>query len=226
METFSPEFFVALGSIIVLDLALAGDNAVVIAMAANRLQAAARRKAILIGTVGAVVIRLALTCVAVWLLTIPYLQFIGGLILLPIAVHLLAPSDDTADVKAADNLWGAIKTILIADATMSLDNVLSIAGAANGHFGLVVIGLMISIPIVVAGSTLIGKLMDRFPVIMYVGAAIIGWTSGKMMLEDGALGAHILGLTGGFAHALPAVLAVGVCVLGWLLARRAQQRTA
>jgi len=220
METFSAEFFMALGAIIVLDLALAGDNAVVIAMAANRLSAKARRKAIFIGTAGAVLIRLALTFVAVWLLTIPYLQFIGGLILLPIAVHLLAPAAESQEVQAADNLWGAVKTILIADATMSLDNVLSIAGAAEGHFGLVVIGLLISIPIVVAGSSLIGRLMDRFPVIMYVGAAIIGWTAGKMMLEDGALGGVLLQAVGNAAHALPAVLAVGVCALGWWRAQR------
>ena len=103
---------------------------------------------------------------------------------------------------------------------MSLDNVLSIAGAAEGHFGLVVIGLLISIPIVVAGSSLIGRLMDRFPVIMYVGAAIIGWTAGKMMLEDGALGGVLLQAVGNAAHALPAVLAVGVCALGWWRAQR------
>ena len=211
----------ALGSIIILDLALAGDNAVVIAMAANRLSEAARRKAILIGTAGAVLIRLGLTFIAVQLLMIPYLQFAGGLILLPIAVGLLAPAAESKEIQAADNLIGAVRTILIADATMSLDNVLSIAGAAEGHFGLVVIGLLISIPIVVGGSTLVSRLMDRYPFIMYVGAAIIGWTAAKMMRADDALGGTLLALAGPWlAHGLPAILAVAVCAVGWYRSRK------
>ena len=156
-----------------------------------------------------------------WSSAWPYLQFIGGLILLPIAIGLLAPSHETKDVQAADNLMGAVKTILIADATMSLDNVLSIAGAANGHFGLVAMGLLISIPIVVGGSTLISSIMDRFPVVMYVGAAIIGWTSGKMMIEDGALGGTLVSTMGGWiVYGLPAFLAALVCLIGWLRSKK------
>lgn len=123
MELLSMQFFTALGTIILLDILLGGDNAVVIAMAANKLSPALRKKAILIGTAGAVIIRLIMTFIAVWLLTIPYLQVIGGLILLPIAVKLLVPEEHHDDVKASDNLMGAIKTIIIADAAMGVDNV-------------------------------------------------------------------------------------------------------
>ena len=151
IQLFSWEFFAALGSIIILDLVLAGDNAVVIAMAANTLPQELRRKAIFIGTFGAVAIRFLMTLVAVWLLTIPCLQALGGLVLLPIAVKLLAPSGDhgTESVKTGSGLMSAIRTIIIADAAMGIDNVLAIAGAAQGHYVLVGLGLLISIPIVV-----------------------------------------------------------------------------
>ncbi|WP_294157631.1 TerC family protein [uncultured Selenomonas sp.] len=220
------EFFLALGSIIVMDLALAGDNAVVIAMAANALPEAARKKAVLIGTGGAVLVRIALMFVAVELLQIPYLQALGGLILLPIAAGLLdsARKKSGGPVEAAQTLGGAVKTILVADVAMSLDNVLSIAGAAQGHFLLAAAGILISIPIVVAGSSLLGKIMDRFPSVMYAGAAVIGWTAGKMLLADKALGT---GITDAFAvfgsagpYILPAILAVAVCGIGHFKARR------
>ena len=234
METFSMEFFMALGSIVVMDLALAGDNAVVIAMAANKLPHEERKKAILIGTGGAVVIRIALTFIAVELLTIPFLQALGGLILLPIAIGLLAPAHkagEGAHIEAAHSLAAAVKTIIVADAAMSLDNVLSIAGAAQGHFLLVAAGLLISIPIVVAGSSLLGAIMDRFPALMYVGAAIIGWTSGKMFLADGALGETVTNAFAVFGSAghyvLPAILAVLVCAVGhWKSRRQANATTA
>lgn len=134
MEIVSMQFFMALGSIILLDILLGGDNAVVIAMAANKLPGNLRRKAILIGTGGAVVIRLVMTLIAVWLLTIPFLQALGGLILLPIAVKLLVPEEHDENVTASDSLMGAIKTIIIADAAMGVDNVLAIAGASHGSF--------------------------------------------------------------------------------------------
>ena len=164
IELFSSQFFVALFSIIVLDLVLAGDNAVVIAMASNRLPAQLRTRAIYVGTAGAVLVRLIMTFFAVEMLTVPYLQALGGLVLLPIAVKLMRPSKE-AHVKAADTFAGAVKTIIVADAAMGLDNVLAIAGASQGHFLLVVIGLIISIPIVVGGSQLIARLMDRYPVL-------------------------------------------------------------
>lgn len=220
MELFSMQFFTALGTIILLDILLGGDNAVVIAMAANKLSPALRKKAILIGTAGAVIIRLIMTFIAVWLLTIPYLQVIGGLILLPIAVKLLVPEEHHDEVKASDNLMGAIKTIIIADAAMGIDNVLAIAGASHGSFLLVAIGFLVSIPIIVGGSTIIGRLMDRFPVILYAGAGLLGWTAGSMIGHDKILGPMIQASVGSWAPlAIQIFLAVGVIAVGLVMSR-------
>lgn len=220
MELLSMQFFTALGTIILLDILLGGDNAVVIAMAANKLSPALRKKAILIGTAGAVIIRLVMTFIAVWLLTIPYLQVIGGLILLPIAVKLLVPEEHHDNVKASDNLMGAIKTIIIADAAMGVDNVLAIAGASHGSFLLVAIGFLVSIPIIVGGSTIIGRLMDRFPVILYAGAGLLGWTAGSMIGHDKILGPMIESSVGAWAPlAIQIFLAVGVIAVGLVLSR-------
>ena len=220
MELLSMQFFTALGTIILLDILLGGDKAVVIAMAANKLSPALRKKAILIGTAGAVIIRLIMTFIAVWLLTIPYLQVIGGLILLPIAVKLLVPEEHHDDVKASDNLMGAIKTIIIADAAMGVDNVLAIAGASHGSFLLVAIGFLVSIPIIVGGSTIIGRLMDRFPVILYAGAGLLGWTAGSMIGHDKILGPMIESSVGTWAPlAIQIFLAVGVIAVGLVLSR-------
>ena len=220
MELFSMQFFTALGTIILLDILLGGDNAVVIAMAANKLSPALRKKAILIGTAGAVIIRLIMTFIAVWLLTIPYLQVIGGLILLPIAVKLLVPEEHHDNVKASDNLMGAIKTIIIADAAMGVDNVLAIAGASHGSFLLVAIGFLVSIPIIVGGSTIIGRLMDRFPVILYAGAGLLGWTAGSMIGQDKILDSMIESSVGAWAPlAIQIFLAVGVIAVGLVLSR-------
>lgn len=225
MEIVSMQFFMALGSIILLDILLGGDNAVVIAMAANKLPGNLRRKAILIGTGGAVVIRLVMTLIAVWLLTIPFLQALGGLILLPIAVKLLVPAEQEENVTASDSLMGAIKTIIIADAAMGVDNVLAIAGASHGSFLLVACGFLISIPIIVGGSTVIGKLMDRFPVILYAGAGLLGWTAGSMIGHDKILGTLMQQMAGTWAlMTLQVVLAAGVIAIGlWMSRKRAVQ---
>ena len=225
MEIVSMQFFMALGSIILLDILLGGDNAVVIAMAANKLPGNLRRKAILIGTGGAVVIRLVMTLIAVWLLTIPFLQALGGLILLPIAVKLLVPAEQEENVTASDSLMGAIKTIIIADAAMGVDNVLAIAGASHGSFLLVACGFLISIPIIVGGSTIIGKLMDRFPVILYAGAGLLGWTAGSMIGHDKILGILMQQMAGTWAPmTLQIVLAAGVIAIGlWMSRKRAVQ---
>lgn len=225
MEIVSMQFFMALGSIILLDILLGGDNAVVIAMAANKLPGNLRRKAILIGTGGAVVIRLVMTLIAVWLLTIPFLQALGGLILLPIAVKLLVPAEQEENVTASDSLMGAIKTIIIADAAMGVDNVLAIAGASHGSFLLVACGFLISIPIIVGGSTIIGKLMDRFPVILYAGAGLLGWTAGSMIGHDKILGTLMQQMAGAWAPmTLQIVLAAGVIAIGlWMSRKRAVQ---
>ncbi|MEE0483139.1 MAG: TerC family protein [Megasphaera elsdenii] len=225
MEIVSMQFFMALGSIILLDILLGGDNAVVIAMAANKLPANLRRKAILIGTGGAVVIRLVMTLIAVWLLTIPFLQALGGLILLPIAVKLLVPAEQEENVTASDSLMGAIKTIIIADAAMGVDNVLAIAGASHGSFLLVACGFLISIPIIVGGSTVIGKLMDRFPVILYAGAGLLGWTAGSMIGHDKILGPLLQQMAGSWAPiSLQILLAAAVIAIGlWMSRKRVVQ---
>ena len=225
MEIVSMQFFMALGSIILLDILLGGDNAVVIAMAANKLPANLRRKAILIGTGGAVVIRLVMTLIAVWLLTIPFLQALGGLILLPIAVKLLVPAEQEKNVTDSDSLMGAIKTIIIADAAMGVDNVLAIAGASHGSFLLVACGFLISIPIIVGGSTVIGKLMDRFPVILYAGAGLWGWTAGSMIGHDKILGTLLQQIAGSWAPiSLQILLSAAVIAIGlWMSRKRVVQ---
>ncbi len=186
MDFFSMQFLYALGAIILIDLVLAGDNAIVIALAARKLPPVLQRRAILWGTTGAVIVRSLMTVVVVWPLKIPGLLLMGGALLVWIAAKLLVPQEDHGDDAhaGADSFWGALKTIVVADAVMGLDNVLAVAGAAHGSFLLVVLGLLISIPIVVWGSTLILKWVERFPSIMYIGAAVLGWTAVKMMLGE------------------------------------------
>jgi YjbE family integral membrane protein len=193
VEIFSIQFLYALGAIILIDLVLAGDNAIVIALAARNLPPHLQKKAIIWGTVGAIVVRSAMTLVVVWLLKIPGLLFVGGALLIWIAYKLLAPKEEEAgDEHAASNsFWGAMKTIVIADAVMGLDNVLAVAGAAQGSFLLVVLGLLISIPIVVWGSTLILKWVEKYPVIMYIGAAVLALTAAKMMLTEPLLKPYV-----------------------------------
>jgi len=184
LEIFSLGFLYALGAIILIDLVLAGDNAIVIALAARNLPPGMRKKAILWGTVGAVVVRSLMTVVVVWLLKIPGLLLAGGMLLLWIAVKLLADEEGEADHEGSHTFWGAMRTIVIADAVMGLDNVLAVAGAAHGNYLLVVLGLVISVPIVVWGSGLILKWIERFPMIIYAGAAVLAGTAVKMMLSE------------------------------------------
>lgn len=184
MEWFSSEWFVALASIIIIDLVLAGDNAIVIGLAARNLDKSRQKTVIWAGTAGAIVVRVAATFAVVWLLKIPGLMLAGGLILLYIAYNLLADKKDHSDVKAANSLWAAIRTIIIADAVMGLDNVLAIAGASTGNMELVIIGLLISVPIVVWGSMIIIQLIDRFPLLLYVGSGVLVFTAGKMIAGE------------------------------------------
>src|SRR6185312_7241159 len=198
-----------------LDLVLAGDNAIVIAMAASRLSRELQRKAIFWGTFGAVAVRFALTAIVVYLLKLPGLMLAGGALLLPIAWNLLRhDSGDDPEIKATTTFWCALRTIILADALMGMDNVLAIAGASKGHLGLVLIGLLVTVPLVVWGSTLILKLIERFPIIVYVGAAAIAWTSARMISSD-----HLVDpwfdSHGWAVWALDAVLVIGICGLGW-----------
>jgi YjbE family integral membrane protein len=189
----TPDFWLAVGQIIMIDILLGGDNAVVIALACRGLPPAQRTKGIIWGTAGAIVLRVVLIFFALTLLAIPYLKIIGGLLLVWIGVKLLLPQDDGhGDVQASDKLWAAVKTVIVADLVMSLDNVIAIAGAAESAGGdhkmpLVVFGLLVSIPIIVWGSQLVIKLMDRFPVIITLGGMLLGWIAGTMMVSDPAL---------------------------------------
>ncbi len=186
MDLFSVEFLSALAAIVVIDLVLAGDNAIGIALAARSLPPQLQKKAIVWGTVGAIVVRSAMTMVVVWLIKIPGLMLVGGALLVWIAYRLLLPEEEQSvgHGPVATNFWGAMRTIVVADAVMGLDNVLAVAGAAHGSYVLVVLGLLISIPIVIWGSTLILKWVERFPVIVYVGAGVLAWTAAKMMMHE------------------------------------------
>jgi YjbE family integral membrane protein len=182
----TPEFWSALAAIVVIDLVLAGDNAIVIALAARNLPKALQRRAVLWGTLGAVVVRASLTVAVLWLLQVPGLMLAGGVLLVWIAYRLLAGDDrgPEHDVAPAVGFWSAMRTIVIADAVMGLDNVLAVAGAAHGSALLVVLGLVISIPIVVWGSTLILHWIERFPALLYVGGAVLAWTAAKMIVSE------------------------------------------
>lgn len=187
MEILSTPFFSALLAIIVIDLVLAGDNAVVIALAARNVPRHLQQRAIVWGAVGAIIVRASMTMVVVWLLGIPGLLFTGGAILVWIAYKLLLPEEANANgeqLAAASSFWGAVRTIVFADIVMGLDNVLGVAGAAHGSFVLVITGLLISIPIVVWGSTMIMGFIERFPVFVYVGAGVLAWTAAKMMASE------------------------------------------
>ena len=185
MELFSAPWWSALLAIILIDLVLAGDNAIVIALAARNLPSHLKQKAILWGTVGAIVVRSAMTVGVVWLLKIPGLMLVGGLGLVWIAYKLLADQGGDEDHgPMASSFWGAMKTIIVADALMGVDNVLGVAGAAHGSFDLVIIGLLVSVPIVVFGSTMVLKLVERFPVIIQLGAAVLAFTAAKMIVSE------------------------------------------
>ncbi len=188
VDTLSTSFLTALAAIVVIDLVLAGDNAIVIALAARGLPEQSRRRAILWGTFGAVAVRTALTVAVVQLLRIPGLLAVGGTLLVAIAYKLLVQPDEAPaaghEVAAAGSFWAAMKTIVVADALMGLDNVLAVAGAAHGSLLLVVLGLLVSVPIVVWGSQLVLKLVERFPVVVYLGSGILAWTAVKMVASE------------------------------------------
>jgi YjbE family integral membrane protein len=222
MELFSSAWLSALLAIILIDLVLAGDNAIVIALAARNLPSHLQKRAIVWGTVGAVVVRALMTMGVVWLLKIPGLMLVGGMGLVWIAYKLLVPSGGgDGHQPTATTFLGAMKTIVIADALMGVDNVLGVAGAAHGAFDLVIIGLLISVPIVVWGSTLVLRLVERFPIITYAGAAVLAYTAAHMMVSEPLLDAVF------DASLLNRVLAHAVVIAGVLIAGRwAAQRHA
>ena len=189
MDIVSPEFWVAVLQIIAIDIVLGGDNAIVIALACRRLPEEQRNRGIFWGVFGAIALRVVLISFALTLLAIPFLKIIGALLLVWIGIKLLQPEPEnsTHEIDASTTLLGAIKTIIIADVVMSLDNVIAIAGAAKDSVGLVTFGLIVSVPIIVWGSKLIMRLMDRFPIIIIIGAGLLGWVAGDMAITDVAI---------------------------------------
>ncbi|AOB30789.1 hypothetical protein AKI39_08905 [Bordetella sp. H567] len=188
MELTQAAFWLALLQIIWVNILLSGDNAVVIALAARSLPPAQQKKAIVIGSAAAIIMRIILTLVAAKLLLLPWLKLIGAVLLVYIGVSLLMPEDeDDGGAKSHGNLLSAIRTIMIADLVMSLDNVVAVAAAAMGDTTLLVLGLAISIPLVIFGSTLLLKVIERFPIIVWVGAALLGFIAGELLVGDPAL---------------------------------------
>jgi YjbE family integral membrane protein len=226
MELFSPAWLSALAAIVLIDLVLAGDNAIVIALAARRLPPELQKKAIVWGTLGAIAMRTAMTLGVVWLLKIPGLMFVGGAALVWIAYKLLVPGDGDGSTQhgGANTFFGAMKTIVIADALMGVDNVLGVAGAAHGSMDLVVIGLLISVPIVVWGSTMVLALVERFPAITYVGAGVLAFTAAKMIVGEPLLDA-VFDPNLGMRLLTYAALVIGVLAAGHWAARRAGAAT-
>ena len=223
MEFMSAAFWAALGSIILANILLSGDNAVVIALAARSLPPQQQQKAILFGSGAAIVMRIALTILAAEMLKWPYLKIIGGLLLLYIGVSLMLEDDDEdggGDDNANAGMLAAVRTILIADLVMSLDNVLAVAAAAKGNTTLLVIGLAISIPLIVFGSTLLLKIMERFPIIITVGAALLGFLAGEMLLTDPAVIARFGELSHAIVNTAGALGAALVVVIGLYLQKR------
>lgn len=218
---FTAAWFAALGSIILLDLILSGDNAIVIAMACKNLPDHEKLKGMIIGGAGAVIVRVVLTLFATELLGFPYLQFIGGFLLIYIAVKLLVEKDDDgADGKQAVTLFAAVRTIMIADFIMSLDNVLALAGVANmvpeGKWSLIICGLMISLPIVLCGASLFMMIMKKMPGLIYVGGGILAYTAAEMMVMDRVIGVYLQD----WGLMIKIVLVVAVLAFGWFKNRK------
>jgi len=215
-----PETWTALFKIAVINVVLSGDNAVVIALACRSLPPKQQRNAFLVGTGGIVVLMTGLTASAALLMTLPYIQIVGSVLLLWIGVKLLLPEDDEGNVKDSDNFWEAVKTIIIADIVMSLDNVLGMAGAAKGHFGMLFIGLAITMPLILFGSAVLMKLMERFPMLITIGSGLLGYVAGDMAVGDLAVKDYVET----HAHSLdviaPIVGALFVVIAGKMISRR------
>ncbi|WP_055107444.1 TerC family protein [Paenibacillus ihumii] len=210
------EHLLLLSEILIINLVLSGDNAVVIAMASKNLPLHQRKQAVWWGAFGAVLMRCVLTWLAAVLLQIPYIQAAGGLLLAIIAFKLLQRREQAAEDKQANTIWKAIQTILVADFIMSLDNVLAIAALADGDLAILVIGIAISIPIVIWGSNLISDWLQRFPALTFAGAGILGYTAGDMMLKDAKLGFFLMERLPALHNWIPLLIAAVVIMFGWL----------
>jgi YjbE family integral membrane protein len=225
-EFLTAHFWLAVGQIIMIDILLGGDNAVVIALACRQLPPDLRTKGILWGTAGAIVLRVVLIAFALTLLQVPYLKLVGAALLLWIGIKLMVPQDDEhSNIQSSDKLWAAVKTVILADLVMSIDNVIAIAGAATGagsthQLPLVIFGLLVSIPIIIWGSQLVLKLMDRFPAIITIGAMLLGWIAGTMGHSDPAV-VDWLPQSKVWSYGLGGVCALLVLFVGTSIKRRA-----
>ncbi|AVE03811.1 hypothetical protein CYL20_04355 [Pseudomonas palleroniana] len=214
----SPGFWLAVMQIIAIDILLGGDNAVVIALACRKLPEAQRNRAIIGGALGAILLRIGMIFFALQLLELPFLKLIGAVLLLWIGIKLMVPEGEDAhdNMSASPKLWGAIKTIIVADAVMSIDNVIAVAGASGGQIELVIFGIVISIPIIIWGSKLVLHFMDRYPIVITLGAALLGWIAGSMAITDISLPAapawaHYVASAVGVAM----VLIIGKLIVSW-----------
>ncbi len=216
-ELYTQAFWIGLLKIIGVNIVLSGDNAVVIALAARSLPAKQQKQAVLWGSAAAIVMRVVLTLFAIALLQLPWLKLVGSLLLFWIGIKLLIPEEDDEDIQASDQLLAAIKTILIADLVMSLDNVIAVAAAAGGSLTLLILGLAISIPLVIFGATLLLKLMERFPVIITIGAGLIGWVAGEMLVADHALEPWLSALGVQYANGRPMVAGLSLEVMAGIV---------
>jgi YjbE family integral membrane protein len=228
MEFLATIDWAVIAQIIMIDILLGGDNAVVIALACRNLHPNQRRKGIMWGTAGAIILRVALVAFAVTLLQIPFLKFTGGILLLWIGYKLMVQSEDDGghELEASDKLWAAVKTIIVADIAMSVDNVIAIAGAAgqveaaHHQFGYIVFGLLVSIPLIVGGSQIVLYLIDRFPWIVTMGAGLLGWIAGGMIFSDPGLIKHLGAGIENYATIAGIVAAVGVMLYGEVMKRQ------
>lgn len=221
----NPQFWIAVLQIIAIDIVLGGDNAVVIALACRRLPEKQRKLGIFWGAAGAIALRVVLIFFALSLLAIPYLKIVGAILLVWIGIKLLQPEPEgTHEINASTTLIGAIKTIIVADAVMSLDNVIAIAGAAKDDISLVIFGLVISVPIIVWGSQLVLKVMDRFPITIFIGAGLLGWIAGDMVVTD-VVTKEWVSIQAKYLHWIaPAAAALFVITVGKMMAARQQAK--
>ena len=215
-----PETWTALFKIAVINVVLSGDNALVIALACRSLPSRDQKRAFIVGTAGIVVLMTVLTSSAALLMTLPYIQIVGSLLLLWIGVKLLLPENDEGNVKESNSFMDAVKTIIIADIVMSLDNVLGMAGAAKGHLGMLFLGLLITMPLILFGSAMLVKLMERFPQFITIGAGLLGYVAGDMAVADPAVKNYIDSHVHFLETLAPIVGAMFVVIAGKMLARR------
>lgn len=228
MTLENPAFWLAALQIIWINVLLSGDNAVVIAMACRTLEPKQRLWGMILGAGVAVLLRIAFTGVVTQLMELPFLKFIGGIALLWIAVKLVVPEQEgEGKVEAADNLWRAVRIVAIADIVMSLDNVIAIAAAAKGSWLLIIFGLAISVPMIIAGAALLMAILERFPILVWAGAALLGWIAGEIMIEDPAVMSWLGAATvHQFVYWAAATGALFVVAMGYLLVRGRRSRTA